>query len=230
MRAFQVRLFLDTGDPATVKQYMHDFPYLGGVTTTPVLMRTAGVDPIEGYLEMLEHCDELHVEAMGDTAEEIVLDARNTRISLLARKDFDPAELVFKIPVSVQGLKACDMLTSSTTPSNMRVNMHLVYTPQQAILASQAGADYICACAGKFEDQGYESETLFARLRESGSTCWESDLMFSSVRFPFHVFQAAKWGVDVCTIPPSVLLKLADNDLTRRGTEEFRLAYDLAVL
>jgi transaldolase len=211
-----MRLFLDTGDPKEVKVAYELFPWLDGVTTTPVLMKKAGGNPIEGYRRMLAHANELHVEALGPkgaSTQQIVAEAE--RITDACGSD--AARLVFKVPCTPSGLRACYQMREK----DFYVNMHLVYTPNQAIMARAAGAQYICYCAGKSEDEGYESKYMFANIREVLCGLDPPELMFSSVRSQAHIWLAQRWGADAITIPHGILYRMVDNDLTKTHTQEF---------
>jgi transaldolase len=215
-----MKLFLDTADPVEAAQAFNAYPYLSGITTTPVMIEG---DPIYAYNALLmgpKDTHELHVEAMGDSAGEIHNNAAKLAMELRTTFHWDNIKdrLVFKVPVSQNGLKAVHSLEQA----GFKTNVHLIYSPNQAMLAQAAGATYICVCGGKFEDQGYESKWLTRNARSG----WGADLMFSSVRYPAHLWLAERWGADVVTIPPKVLYGLLDNDLTERGTTEFRAAYD----
>jgi CBS domain-containing protein len=127
-------------------------------------------------------------------------------------------EPVFKVPVSLAGLQACKQLTDQ----GHRVNVHLVYTLNQAYMAMAAGAAFVCPLAGRLQDQGHEAIMLYEQCVELVAKYdYPTKIMFSSVRYPDHIRQAALAGVHVCTVPWSVMKRLCDNALTAVGTEQF---------
>jgi signal-transduction protein with cAMP-binding, CBS, and nucleotidyltransferase domain len=126
---------------------------------------------------------------------------------------------VFKVPISNEGVKACKRLTDK----GHRVNVHLIYTLNQAYMAMEAGAAFICPLAGRMQDQGHDAIQLFEQCVEVIDRYgYNSKVMFSSVRHAEHVRQAMLTGVHVCTMPYSVMKNLCENTLTALGTAQFR--------
>jgi CBS domain-containing protein len=126
---------------------------------------------------------------------------------------------VFKVPISNAGVKACKRLTDK----GLRVNVHLIYTLNQAYMAMEAGAAFVCPLAGRMQDQGHDAIKLFEQCVEIIERHdYSAKVMFSSVRHPEHVRQAMLSGVHVCTVPFNVINHLCDNSLTAVGTAQFR--------
>lgn len=184
-----------------------------GLTTTPTFMHRHGITDVDAAVAKLSGMvPELHVEALGRTHDEIVSEAHRLLDLPLER------EPVFKVPVSLEGLRACGTLTSQ----GHRVNVHLVYTLNQAWLAMEGGAAFVCPLAGRLQDQGHDAIQLFEQCVHVAHTqAYATRIMFSSVRSPEHVRQALLTGVDVCTAPWSVIKRLCDNELTMLGTNQF---------
>jgi CBS domain-containing protein len=123
------------------------------------------------------------------------------------------------VPISNAGVKACKRLTDK----GHRVNVHLIYTLNQAYMAMEAGAAFVCPLAGRLQDQGHDAIRLYEQCVEViDRHGYDSKVMFSSVRHPEHVRQALLSGVHVCTVPFSVITHLCDNSLTALGTAQFR--------
>ena len=116
------------------------------------------------------------------------------------------------------GLRACKTLTDE----GHRVNVHLIYTLNQAYMAMAAGAAFVCPLAGRLHDQGHDALALFEQcVNVVEKYNYATKIMFSSVRHPEHVRQAMLAGVHVCTVPWGVMKRLCDNALTAVGTDQF---------
>jgi transaldolase len=205
-------LYLDSVDFKEIEEAFQ-LGFLRGLTTTPTFMHRQGITDIDAAMVKLSAMvPELHVEALGETYTQIVSEARRLLTLELT------SEPVFKVPVSMDGLRACKMLTDE----GHRVNVHLVYTLNQAYMAMAAGAAFVCPLAGRLHDQGHDALALFEQcvevVEKHGYT---TKIMFSSVRHAEHVRQALLAGVHVCTVPWSVMRRLCDNALTTAGTDQF---------
>jgi len=127
---------------------------------------------------------------------------------------------VFKIPVSLEGVKACRRLTDE----GLLVNVHLVYTLQQAYMAMHAGAAYVCPLVGRLQDQGQDALALVADSVDAVERYgYETKVMFSSVRHVEHVRNALQLGAHTITVPFSILTRLTENVFTTVGTDQFRV-------
>jgi TalC/MipB family fructose-6-phosphate aldolase len=205
-------LYLDSVDFHEIEEAFR-LGIVKGLTTTPTFMHRHGVTDVDAAIVKLSGMTpELHVEALGRTHDEIVSEAH--RVLALPLEN----EPVFKVPVSLEGIRACGTLTSQ----GHRVNVHLVYTLHQAYLAMAAGAAFVCPLAGRLQDQGHDAIALFDQvLQVARQYAYPTRVMFSSVRHSEHVRQALLLGVDVCTAPWSVIRRLGDNVLTTLGTNQF---------
>lgn len=187
--------------------------FLAGLTTTPTFMHRDGISDIDGAIVKLSKMvPELQVEALGSTHDEIVNEAHR-----LLDLPLDRAP-VFKVPISDFGVRACNTLTRE----GHRVNVHLLYTLNQAYMAMAAGAAFVCPLAGRMQDQGHDANALFEQcVNVVEKYNYPTKVMFSSVRHPEHVRQALIAGVHVCTVPWGVMKKLCQNALTTVGTNQF---------
>ena len=206
-------LYLDSVDFAEIEAAM-DFGFIKGLTTTPTFMHRHGITDIDGAIVKLSGMvPELQVEALGETPDAILKEA--DRILDLPLK----SEPVFKVPISNSGVTACHRLTTR----GHRVNVHLIYTLNQAYMAMEAGAAFVCPLAGRLQDQGHDAIRLYEQCVEVIDRYgYDSKVMFSSVRYPEHVRQAMLSGVHVCTMPFKVMQSLCENTLTELGTQQFR--------
>lgn len=208
-----MELYLDSADLEEIKEAFK-LGFIKGLTTTPTFMHRHGVTDIDGLIvELSTIVPVLQIEALGNTAEEIV-DEAERQLAL----GLDKEKTVFKIPVSLEGVRACKMLKDR----GFKVNVHLVYTLQQAYMAMEAGADYVCPLVGRLQDQGTDALDLVAQCVEAVETYgYDSKIMFSSVRYPEHIRNAINLGVHVCTVPWKVMKKLTDNHFTEVGISQF---------
>ena len=205
-------LYLDSVDFSEIEEAFN-LGFLKGLTTTPTFMHRHGITDIDSAIVKLSGMvPELQVEALGQTHEEIVNEAHRLLSLPLKRSP------VFKIPVSLDGLRACKTLCDE----GHRVNVHLIYTLNQAYMAMAAGAAFVCPLAGRLHDQGHDAFKLYEQCVDVVERYdYPTKIMFSSVRHPEHVRQAMLAGVHVCTVPWGVLKRLCDNVLTTVGTDQF---------
>ena len=208
-----MELYLDSVDFKEIEAAL-DFGFIKGLTTTPTFMHRHGITDIDGAIVKLSGMvPELQVEALGNTPDAILAEAERLLGLPLER------EPVFKVPISNEGVKACKRLTDK----GHRVNVHLIYTLNQAYMAMEAGAAFICPLAGRMQDQGHDAIQLYEQCVDVIDRYgYESKVMFSSVRHAEHVRQAMLAGVHVCTMPFSVMKNLCENTLTALGTAQFR--------
>jgi transaldolase len=208
-----MELYLDS---ANLKEIEEGFKlgFLDGLTTTPTFMQREGIMDVDSTIVKLSKMvPVLQIEALGNTAEDVVKEAhRQLELGL------DPKKTVFKIPVSLEGLRACTMLRKQ----DLMVNVHLVYTLQQAYMAMHAGASYVCPLVGRLQDQGHDALALVQQCVEAVHHYgYDSKIMFSSVRTSEHVRNAINIGVHTITVPLKILKALTENNFTTIGTEQF---------
>jgi TalC/MipB family fructose-6-phosphate aldolase len=208
-----MELYLDS---ANLKEIEEGFKlgFLNGLTTTPTFMQREGITDIDGMIVKLSKMvPVLQIEALGNTAEDVVKEAhRQLNLGL------DPQKTVFKIPVSLEGVRACALLRKD----NLLVNVHLVYTLQQAYMAMHAGATYVCPLVGRLQDQGHDALGLVADCVEAVNHYgYNTKIMFSSVRNAEHIRNAIQAGVHTITVPLKILKGLTENHFTQLGTEQF---------
>ena len=205
-----MKIFLDTANVDEIREAV-SWGVLDGVTTNPSLVAKEG-RPFKPLL--LEICSLVNgpvsAEVVGTTLEEMLLEGRS-----LARIH---ENIVVKIPLIVEGLKAVKTLSSE----GIRVNVTLCFSPSQALLAAKAGATYISPFVGRLDDishQGMEVireiKTIFTQQNLS------TKILAASLRHPLHVVEAAKLGSDVATLPFKVLEQMVKHPLTDLGLERF---------
>lgn len=208
-----MELYLDS---ANLKEIEEGFKlgFLNGLTTTPTFMQREGITDIDAMIVKLSKMvPVLQIEALGDTAEDVLKEAKR-QLAL----GLDPAKTVFKIPVSLEGVRACKMLRNE----GLLVNVHLVYTLQQAYMAMQAGATYVCPLVGRLQDQGHDALDLVAQIVDAVDHYgYDTKVMFSSVRTLEHVRNALNLGVHTITVPLKIMKQLTENHFTTVGTDQF---------
>lgn len=208
-----MELYLDSAD---IKEIEDAFKlgFLNGLTTTPTFMHRGGVTDIDSLIVKLSKMvPVLQIEALGDKAEDIVKEAKR-QLDL----GLDPKKTVFKIPVSLEGVKGCYLLRKE----GLLVNVHLVYTLQQAYMAMQAGATYVCPLVGRLQDQGHDALELVKQcVTAVDHYKYDTKIMFSSVRHTEHVRNAINLGVHTITVPWKVMKALTENNFTSLGTQQF---------
>ena len=188
--------------------------FLEGITTTPTFMQRMGINDVDAAIVQLSGmANQIHVEALGDTKEQVIREAE--RISALPGLKKQP---VFKIPVSNEGLKAGYALRKM----GFKTNIHLIYSLNQAYMAAESGATYICPLVGRLHDQGFDSFSMIEQAVDMVSNNhYNSKIMVSSVRHPEHVRLAILKGAHAVTIPWKVMRILANNAMTDLGIESF---------
>jgi TalC/MipB family fructose-6-phosphate aldolase len=208
-----MELYLDSADLKEIEE-ASKLGFLTGLTTTPTFMHRGGVSDVDGLIVKLSKMVPiLQIEALGDTAEEVLKEARR-QLDL----GLDPKKTVFKIPVSLEGVRACHLLRKE----GLLVNVHLIYTLQQAYMAMQAGATYACPLVGRLQDQGHDALSLVEQcVFAADHYGYDTKIMFSSVRNAEHVRNALNIGVHTITVPWKIMKTLTENSFTTLGTDQF---------
>ncbi len=208
-----MELYLDSADFNEIEKAFK-LGFLDGLTTTPTFMHRHGVTDIDALiLKLADIVPILQVEALGKTADDIYTEAHRL-LDLGLKKE----TTVFKIPISLEGVKATKMLTNE----GIMVNVHLVYTLQQAYIAMHAGATYVCPLVGRLQDQGHDALVLIEQCVDAVDHYgYGTKIMFSSVRNVEHVRNAINIGVHTITVPYKILEQMPENNFTTIGTEQF---------
>ncbi|WP_282035727.1 transaldolase family protein [Saccharicrinis aurantiacus] len=208
-----MELYLDSANIAEIEEAFK-LGFIDGLTTTPTFMHKNGITDIDGaILKLSKIVPTLMIEALGDSAEEIVAEAKR-----LLALGLDKEKTVFKIPASLIAVQACKMLRNE----GIMVNIHLVYNIQQAYMAMAAGANYVCVLVGRMQDQGYDALNLVDKcVKLVNQYDYDSKIMFSSVRYPEHIKDATELGAHNITIPWNILKNLNNNSFTSIGTQQF---------
>ena len=207
-----MKFFVDTANVEDIKKAV-EMGIVDGVTTNPSLIAKEGRDFVETIKEIGTIVDgPISAEVISLEADKMVLEAKE-----LYEKIGIP-NLVIKIPMCVEGLKAVKQLTAL----GMKTNVTLVFSAGQALLAAAAGATYVSPFVGRLDDVGFCGIDLISEIsnifRKQGI---KTQIIAASTRNPLHVIQAAEAGCDVATVPYQVFVNMTKHPLTNKGIERF---------
>jgi len=205
-----MKFFIDTANIDEIKEAAK-MGMVDGVTTNPSLISKEGRDFEEVIKEICEIVDgPISAEVISTDTEGMLKEARH----LAGIHD----NIVVKIPMTVDGLKA----TRTLTGEGIKTNVTLVFSPLQALMAAKAGATYVSPFVGRLDDLSHEGLLLVEQIVEIYSNYgYDAQIIVASVRNPLHVLDAAMMGADIATIPFNVLGKLAAHPLTDKGLKSF---------
>lgn len=205
-----MKFFIDTANINEIKE-AHSMGMVDGVTTNPSLIAKEGRDFKEIIQEICAVVDgPISAEVISLDAEGMLKEARD-----LAGIH---ANIVVKIPMTVDGLKA----TRQLTQEEIKTNVTLVFSPLQALMAAKAGATFVSPFVGRLDDLSQEGLLLVEQIVEIYSNyAFDTEIIVASVRNPLHVLDSALIGADIATIPFDVLAKLAAHPLTDKGIKAF---------
>ena len=213
-----MKIFLDTADVDMIAP-AYETGLIDGITTNPTLIKRSGRDPIEVIQEIateFKMLQSISAEVVADTAEEMYEQAQ-------AFKDY--RTVTIKVPCTVEGLKACRMIREE----QKSVNVTLVFSVAQAILADKAGATYVSPFVGRWVDNSVDGIGLIKdikRVYNNHGRFQTTNVLSASLRDVRQVEQSFLMGADVCTIPPLVFWKMYKNILTDKGLELFQADWD----
>jgi transaldolase len=205
-----VKFFIDTADLAEIRKAL-DLGLCDGVTTNPSLVARTG----RAFDEVLREIVAIVPGPVSAEVTAVEFDGMMREAHHYAK--FAP-NVVIKVPLVVEGLKAVKALTAE----GIRTNVTLCFSPSQALLAAKAGATYVSPFVGRLDDVSEDGMALIAQILEIYRNYdFGTQVLVASVRHPLHVVQAARMGADVATIPYAVLAQLAQHPLTDLGLKKF---------
>lgn len=205
-----MKFFLDTANVDEIKR-INELGLVDGVTTNPTIIAKEGRDFEEVIKEICSLVDgPVSAEVTGSQAEEMIAEAK-----VLAKW---ARNVVVKIPMTEQGLKAVNTLSKK----GIKTNVTLVFTVAQGLMAAKAGATYISPFLGRLDDIGTDSMALIKNLRKVlDNYGYKAEIISASVRGLEHVEKVAELGADIATIPGNLFPKLWSHPLTDKGIEQF---------
>ena len=207
-----MKIFLDTANLESIRKF-NDMGLLDGITTNPSLMSKEGGDP----KKVMEEITKI---IKGDVSLEVISTEYSGMIEEGKRLRQYGKNVVVKVPMTPDGLKACKHLTSEGIP----VNVTLIFSPNQALLAAKSGAKYVSPFIGRLDDIGKDGMNLIRDIKkifDNYQDNFKTQILVASIRHPIHVIDAAKIGAHVVTLPPAVLDKMLQHPLTDIGLENF---------
>ena len=206
-----MKIFVDTANLNEIKK-AKALGLVDGVTTNPTLLAKEG-EETEVLIRKIskEVKGPVNVEVIGTTCESMVKEARE----MATWGD----EIVIKIPINHEGLKAVKILSSE----GILTNVTLVFSANQAILAAKAGATYVCPFLGRLDDISFNGLELIHQIKGIYDNYdeIETQIIVASVRNPIHVIEAGLMGAEIVTIPPAIIEQMLKHPLTDRGIAQF---------
>ncbi len=205
-----MKFFIDTANIDEIKE-ANNMGMVDGVTTNPSLIAKEGRDFEEIIKEICEIVDgPISAEVISLDTEGMIKEARH--LSTLHDN------IVVKIPMTVDGIKA----TRALTEEGVKTNVTLVFSPLQALMAAKAGATYVSPFIGRLDDIAQDGLLLVEQIVEIYSNyAFDTEVIVASIRNPLHVLESALIGADIATIPYNVLAKFAAHPLTDKGIKAF---------
>ena len=205
-----MKFFLDTANLDEIREAAST-GILDGITTNPSLIAKEGNDFEDQLLKICSIVDgPVSAEAVRPDAEGMVGEGRN-----LARVH---PNIVVKCPFTMEGLKA----TKTLSDENIKVNVTLVFSAPQAIMASKAGACFVSPFVGRLDDISQDGMSLVADIVTIFDNYdYSTEVLTASIRGPMHIVAAGRIGADICTMPYKVFVQLMKHPLTDIGIERF---------
>lgn len=211
-----MKFFIDTAHVEDIKK-ANDMGIICGVTTNPSLIAKEGRDFTQVITEITAIVDgpvSGEVKATTETAAGMIAEGRE-----IAK--IHP-NMVVKIPMTVEGLKATKVLSAE----GIKTNVTLIFSAAQALLAARAGASYVSPFLGRLDDISQPGVELIMDIVEIFQMHnIQSEIIAASIRNPIHVLDCAKAGADIATVPYSVLIQMTKHPLTEQGIEKFKKDY-----
>ncbi|MBV5341659.1 MAG: fructose-6-phosphate aldolase [Deltaproteobacteria bacterium] len=205
-----MKFFIDTADVTEIRE-AHALGLVDGVTTNPSLIAKSGrkfkdvIKEIASIVDGPISAEVISLDAPGmiKEAKELVKIHKN---------------IVIKLPMTPEGLKACKALSDK----GVKINVTLIFTSMQALLAAKAGAAYVSPFVGRLDDISQDGMGIIEEIRTIFDNYgYMAEIIVASVRNPIHVLDSALIGADIATIPFSVMMQLAKHPLTDAGIAKF---------
>lgn len=205
-----MKFFIDTANVEEIKE-ANELGVICGVTTNPSLIVKEGRDFIQVLKEISEILDSpISAEVISLNHEDMIKEAE--KLSQIHKN------IVIKLPMTSEGLKATKILSSR----GIKTNVTLIFSSTQALLAARAGATYVSPFVGRLDDIGQNGLGLIEEISDIFAVSdIQTQIIVASVRNPIHVIQAARLGADIATVPFKVINQMMKHPLTDKGIEGF---------
>ena len=205
-----MKIFLDTANIDSIKKFV-DLGIVDGITTNPSLLLKENKDPIDAMKRIVKLVD-------GPVSLEVVATEYDNIMEESLKLANYGDNVVVKIPMNSAGLKAINSLSKR----NIKTNVTLIFSANQALLAAKAGATYVSPFIGRLDDIGHDGLTVISDIVQIFSNYdITTQVLVASIRHPIHVIESAKLGADVVTLPPEILQKMIHHTLTDKGLDIF---------
>ena len=207
-----MKIFLDTADTQAIKDG-YETGLIDGITTNPTLIMKSGRNPEDVYQELIDlGIKDISMEVVGN--DETMLAEAHRLI-----KKFGKDQATIKVPCTPDGLWVCKQLSRDL----IKVNVTLIFSPAQAILASKAGARYVSPFVGRVDDNSFGGLCLIKDIANiySKQQVYNTEILAASIRNVRDVGRAFEYGAHICTIPPTVFNKMYKHVLTDAGLLQF---------
>ena len=214
-----MRIFLDTADTSIIKKHFAT-GLIDGITTNPTLIMKSGRDPLDVYQELKDlGVPDISMEVVGN-ADEMIEEGKKLAVN------FGKCATI-KVPCTYDGLQACAHLSVE----GIRVNVTLIFSQSQAILAAKAGAKYVSPFVGRVDDNSFGGLCLVKDIakvyREHMVT--KTQVLAASLRGVRDVGRAFEYGADIVTMPPAVFEGMYNHILTDKGLDQFDKDYEASI-
>ncbi|MCP4503986.1 MAG: fructose-6-phosphate aldolase [Deltaproteobacteria bacterium] len=209
-----MKFFIDTAETDEIREAC-SLGILDGVTTNPTLIKRSGRNFHEVIAEICEmQTGPVSAEAVANDAEGFI--AQGKELANIAKN------VVVKLPMNTDGLKACRALSDE----GIKTNVTLIFQPVQALLAAKAGATFVSPFIGRLDDVSTDGMNLVADIVQIfDNYAFDTEVLAASIRHPIHVAQSAMAGAHVATIPFKVIAQLVKHPLTEAGILQFEKDY-----
>ena len=210
-----MKLFLDTASIEEIRE-INRWGVLGGVTTNPSLLQKEAAEPDKVWRQILE-------EVAGDVSLEVTAPEADGMVTQGRTLAAMGPNAVVKVPMTPDGLEAGTRLVSE----GIRINVTLVFSPAQAILAAEIGAYIVSPFLGRVDDVASDGMALLHSICDIYAVQgYDTKVLAASLRHPMHVVESAHSGADIATMPYEVFTKLVKHPLTDLGMERFQADWE----
>ena len=207
---FTMKLFIDTANIDEIRA-ANELGVICGVTTNPSLIAKEGHDFKEVVTEITSIVD-------GPISAEVISLEKDGMIKEARELVKIHKNIVIKIPMCAEGLKAVKVLAAE----GVKTNVTLIFSATQALLAARAGASYVSPFLGRLDDISWDGSTLVSDIAEIFNIHGiETEIIAASIRHPMHIVEVAKLGADIATVPYKVIMQMIEHPLTKAGIERF---------
>ncbi|MFD1020068.1 fructose-6-phosphate aldolase [Thalassobacillus hwangdonensis] len=205
-----MKFFIDTANIEDIRE-ANALGILAGVTTNPSLVAKEGVS-------FHERLKEITAEVEGSVSAEVISEDAEGMIEEGKELAAIAPNITVKVPMTMEGLKA----VKAFSDLNIKTNVTLIFSANQALLAARAGATYVSPFLGRLDDIGQNGMELVAQIAQIFDThAIETEIIAASIRHPIHVTEAATYGAHIATVPFKVLSQLVKHPLTDQGIKKF---------